>query len=444
MAAPGAGDEGRGIGMSEWYVARDGASRGPFSASQIETAIRAGELGHADMFWRAGLGGWTTLDAAWPELAGIAVVPPPAPVAGTAPPARRWGVHGFADRVADLAGVERLEGFRLGELLSAAFRRYGADEVERHFSVGLPDNTPNLAGIRPGWPKPWMFVRLLAGTGAVFLGFLLVLALFPNPKLLPGLIMVGSVAVPLATLVFFFELNSPRNVSLYLVARCAIVGGVVSIAFSLFLFANTAWLSWIGAPVAGLIEEVGKLLTVFVIGLGLDPRRYPYLLNGMLVGAAVGAGFAAFESAGYAFEIMLSGLQQGRGIDVLGGSLNIVVRGLLAPFGHIVWTALVGGALWRVKLDAPLRLRMLVHPRVLKMLATVMLLHALWNLEPLALPFFLRQWLLGFVAWVLAFSMLQTGLKQIKAAQMSERDGTQGLSGATQVLRRAGTIGMQS
>jgi len=278
----------------------------------------------------------------------------------------------------------------------------------------------------------------------VFAGFFLMLMFFPNGKLLPALIVVGSFAVPMATLIFFFELNSPRNVSLYLVLRSVLLGGLVSIACALFLFSATRIFSWVGAPLAGVVEEIAKLATVYVLTFHLAAKRYPYVLNGMLFGAAVGTGFAAFESAGYAFEVMLSGLFDPtyQGVNVLGGSINIVIRGLLAPFGHIVWTALVAGALWRVKLDQPLTPRMLVHPRVLRTLAIVMLLHAVWNTGWLTLPFFLKNWVLGFVAWVLAFSMLQTGLKQIKAAQHAVDGEAPQLSGATAVIRRAGPIGM--
>jgi hypothetical protein len=83
-----------------------------------------------------------------------------------------------------------------------------------------------------------------------------------------------------------------------------------------------------------------------------------------------------------------------------------------------------------------------VHPRVLRALAIAMLLHATWNTGWLTAPFFLKNWVLGFIAWVLAFSMLQTGLKQIKAAQQSAGGEAPLLSGATAVLRRAGPIGM--
>ena len=53
-------------------------------------------------------------------------------------------------------------------------------------------------------------------------------------------------------------------------------------------------LDWLGASVAGLVEEPGKLLVLAFI---FNNRRYRSILNGLLLGAAVGAGFVASQSA---------------------------------------------------------------------------------------------------------------------------------------------------
>jgi RsiW-degrading membrane proteinase PrsW (M82 family) len=174
---------------------------------------------------------------------------------------------------------------------------------------------------------------------------------------------------------------------------------------------------------------------VFVIARGLDAGRYP-ILNGLLFGACVGAGFAIFETMGYALTYLIETNGD------FGAKMQIIIAlGQLAPFAHDDWTALAAGALWRVKLDQPLRTDMLFHPRVLRMLAVVMPLHALWNLGLIDLPYFAKHLALGVIAWVIAFSLLQTGLKQIKAAQMAEAEGQAQLSGATAVFSRAGLIG---
>jgi protease PrsW len=48
--------------------------------------------------------------------------------------------------------------------------------------------------------------------------------------------------------------------------------------------------------------------------------------------------------------------------------------------------------------------------------AVAVAVHMLWN-APIELPFRLKEIALGFVAWVTALSLLQAGLRQVKAAQ---------------------------
>lgn len=430
--------------MSQWYLAQNGAPDGPHAAATLVERVQAGRLAADSLVWREGLAGWVPLQQVWAELGGVqpaAPQPPvpPVPAGGPGAPAGRGTVMSFADRIADLARVERLEGFSLGELMSATFKKQGAQAIERHFSDGLLETTPKLRDVETGWPKPWMFVRLLLMSVLLFGGTVFLYKSTDNVLLLPSIIMLGSFAAPLATVVFFFELNSPRNVSLYLLVRLIVLGGVVSIGLSLFLFYLTSSLSWVGPPLAGLVEEIGKLVTVFVVCLHLEARRYPYLLNGMLFGAAVGAGFAAFESMGYALVFFL---QTEGNFDVM--MEIIMTRGVLAPFSHVVWTALAAGALWRVKLDQTLRVDMLWHQRVLRMLLVVMPLHAIWNLGLIPSPYLLKHLILGVISWLVVFSLLQTGLKQIKAAQMAEAEGEAQISGSTVVIRRAGAVGRPS
>lgn len=62
-------------------------------------------------------------------------------------------------------------------------------------------------------------------------------------------------------------------------------------------------------------------------------------------------------------------------------------RGLLSILGgHVLWTAMVGAALWKVREDRAFSLEMIKDPRCLRVLALVMVLHMAWN-APLDLPF---------------------------------------------------------
>lgn len=315
-------------------------------------------------------------------------------------------VSRVSDSISEVVGVEKLEGFSLRNMFSDVFSRHSFEEVERYFSVGGPDTTPSIAQVDTSWPKPWLFFRSLIVAVVAYLGLVQAWKEFENLNLIPGLIMVGSFAVPFATLLFFFEANVRRNVSLYQTNRLILVGGVLSLIVSLMMFelAEKIHISWLGASVAGLVEEPAKLCALAII---INNARYPYILNGMLFGAAVGTGFAAFESAGYALRFALA-----RGT----GAMNdvIVIRGLLAPFSHIAWTAMAAAALWRIKGPQRFEFAMVRNIRFLKVAGAAVVLHMVWNMD-FTHPFYLKNFALGAVAWVILFGLIQEGLKQLRA-----------------------------
>jgi RsiW-degrading membrane proteinase PrsW (M82 family) len=190
----------------------------------------------------------------------------------------------------------------------------------------------------------------------LYLGFYFAFEQFGNIRLIPGLIMMGSLAVPLATVILFFELNVLRNVSFNRVLTLVASGGVVSLFVALAGF-SVSNLNWMGASSAGIVEEIGKLLAVVVVARTFKGK---YILNGMLCGAAVGAGFAFFESSGYAFDFLLRSNSPAVMFDV------IQTRAFLTPFGHVAWTAIAAAALWRVKGDHPFQFSMLLDWSFLK------------------------------------------------------------------------------
>lgn len=164
--------------------------------------------------------------------------PPEIPNSQTIPQtnAAKPATKKMADHVTDWAGVERLEGFNIGEVFSEALKKHSRDEVEEYFTVGTPSTTPPIESVDTGWPKPWMFLRTFAGAAFIYFIFVQVWHEYYNWKLVPGLIMVGSFAVPVSALIFFIEMNARRNVSLYQVIRLLFLGGIISITTSLILF----------------------------------------------------------------------------------------------------------------------------------------------------------------------------------------------------------------
>ncbi len=288
---------------------------------------------------------------------------------GQAQAARQTNLlHSLQARLQSFASTESLEGFSLPQMFSEVFKRRGNEAVEEYILVGTAKTTPPIELVETGWPKPWLFFRMLAALVIAYAALTVLFFQTGNTNFIPGMMFLGAFAVPLATLTLFFELNTPRNVSIHTVGKLFLMGAIVSLAVALLGYSMPIF--DLSDMEAGIVEEVAKLLTVVVV---MRSVRYKYILNGILFGAVVGAGFAAFETAGYALN---DGFLQGllptvvkygslsnqvvalaihRGVI---GMLQVLrLRGILAPLGHVAWTALAAGAFWRVKQDKPATFR---------------------------------------------------------------------------------------
>ena len=314
----------------------------------------------------------------------------------------------FLERLAQLSGVQPLGPVPLRAMCAAIFATHSEADVERCLAVGAPETTPPISAVVTEWPRPWVFSRLLLLALAVYGAFILAWTQSGNRNLVPGLILAGAFAVPVSTLVLFFEFNVPRNVSLYQVVRLLLIGGVLALLLSLFLYhvGDAFPIQWLGASMAGLVEEPAKLMALAIV---INNPRYRYTLNGLLLGAAVGTGFAAFESAGYAFRAGLDG-----GSDAMREVL--MSRGVLAPFTHIIWSAMAAGALWRVKRDAPFAWHMVQDPRFRRVFIVAVILHMVWDAD-FGLSGDLLYVLLGLVGWFVVASLIQEGLQEIRVEQ---------------------------
>ena len=313
-----------------------------------------------------------------------------------------------SDRVGKIAQTEQIELSSVKTLFAEVFTKHSAEDLESHFAVGLPTTTPTIADIRVEL-RPWVFVRALLFFAIAFFLLWIGWKEYQNPNLIPGIIFIGSFAFPISFLIFFFECNLPRNISFFTIVKLFIWGGILGLLVSLFLFENDLGLGRIlGASVASIVEEPAKLVAVLILARSV---KYKWTLNGLCLGAAVGAGFAAFESAGYALRFLMIG-----GPDVM---LDVIYgRGLLSPFAHIIWTAIVAGALWRVKKGNPFKFNMLLKEKFLRPALIAVVLHFLWNCPlPGLLPFFLGYLLLGVVGWIVVFGLLFGAIKEIRNAQ---------------------------
>jgi RsiW-degrading membrane proteinase PrsW (M82 family) len=214
----------------------------------------------------------------------------------------------------------------------------------------------------------WL-VTLVVGT-ALWAVVAVAILLTDNTILVPNLILLGTFLVPVCTLLFVLGRPRATGLSVQGIVLGFLAGGTAGVVLTgtieVYLLPDAVFTStWIG-----LIEEGAKALLVVAVA-GLVATRLPR--DGMVLGAAVGAGFAAFESAGYALGELVAESSRHPIVRILETEL---FRAVLAPFGHITWTAIMGGALFA---SAARTGRFRVDRHVAATFVGVVALHALWD-----------------------------------------------------------------
>ena len=212
--------------------------------------------------------------------------------------------------------------------------------------------------------------KLLLGLGAgVWLIAALITEITGDEILVPTVIIVGSFMVPVT--VAAFALSRKREG--YLTTEEVLLGflgagtlGLIATAVAEVYLLPAAAGTFIAV---GVIEEVGKGAVLLAVAHQVHHREPR---DGMVLGAVVGAGFAAFESSGYALQAMIDHLAARPLISIVEIE---AFRAVLAPFGHITWTALLGGALFASSRAG----RFHVTRRLAGTLAGIIALHALWD-----------------------------------------------------------------
>ncbi len=246
--------------------------------------------------------------------------------------------------------------------------------------AGTPDPPPPSApapvAARPVRTRHW--ATWFFGGLALWLATVLVTYWTGNSNLLPTIVLLGSFLVPASFVVWAHE-RYGADLGTDRIVTCFAVGGIIGVLgaslLEYYLLSSSVWI-YVGV---GLIEEAVKAWALILL-----TRRIPGsgLRHGLVLGATVGFGFAAFESAGYAFNAVLT--EQGLSLRDLVSTE--ILRGVLAPVGHGLWTAILGGVLFRERRNG----RFVVNGPVILTYLGVSALHALWDSSH------------GIAAWIVA------------------------------------------
>jgi RsiW-degrading membrane proteinase PrsW (M82 family) len=216
------------------------------------------------------------------------------------------------------------------------------------------------------------WLRVLSTAALFYVLLLVALLLTKNSNLFPTLVMVGSFMVPVAYVSFLYEHRHLSRLTMPTVSLAFLYGGLVGILAASLLEPFFISQLNLGAILKiGLIEEFAKILGVLVIA---HHKRHDSEMDGLILGAAVGMGFAALESNGYAFTAFLE--SHGSVSTIVAVTL---IRGLLSPLGHGTWTAILASVLFRESKNCCFR----VNRKVIGAYLLVSILHAMWDLLPL-------------------------------------------------------------
>lgn len=235
------------------------------------------------------------------------------------------------------------------------------------YAFPVPGTAP-AAGDQRRAKRHWL--RAFFTGLALWVATVAVTFLTHNANLIPAIILVGSFLVPVTFVIYAFQ-RADEIVTAQRILTAFVYGGLLGVlgasVLEAALLRGPSVTAFAGV---GLIEEAVKVAALWLLARKLP--RYN-ARDGMVLGAAVGFGFAAFESAGYAFNALFTS----RGLSLFNLLETEVLRGLLAPVGHGLWTALVGGALFAVA-ERRGRLRLL-SGRVIGWYAVAAVLHWLWD-----------------------------------------------------------------
>ena len=275
--------------------------------------------------------------------------------------------------------LERMFGYEYANtynekfLFKNLFKKRTREECETTLTQGMFRNRMNHNVI--GIEAPWLYLRLfffmLICTG---IAFALALAGSPMP-----FVIVGGLFSALPLMMFLFESNFARNLSIIDVGKMFTVGGLGSILLTLLtsqIYPKNEIVSTV--IMAPIFEEIFKaVLAVFFI-TRIKPTN---MLTGVLIGFSVGSGFSFFENVHYAFDIAISGALEGDTVAAfIGPVINIVLRTFKDFFmGHHYWTAIFGGVYVLFKKSAGFNAKELFQWRVIFALLFQIALHMMWN-----------------------------------------------------------------
>lgn len=343
----------------------------------------------------------------------------------------------------------------LKDIFSDVFKKHTPEQSARLLIAGTPQTTPKQSEMLSGWQKPYLFARFLAVCAAL-VALCAIMAHWGYQQGNDLMLIVITLAIPVTLLILTWEMNIPRDISLAEVIKLVAVGGMLSLVitgiFNVFMTVlaveTDTWFFLDDAVWAFAVEEPAKLA---VICLALRRKNRKYILDGVLIGMAVGTGFAIMESFGYMMEAMrmaMAALTPAELLDSVDlrqlarvvyvndqyGAFDyamrvVALRASYSLVGHGMYAAFYGGGLMIAKGSHELRPAHLLHKAHLGYFALSCVLHAIHNsdipgyLESLFDFEYAWQVLAAVIGLAFFLPLLRRGVNQIVTISAAQNGG---------------------
>lgn len=315
--------------------------------------------------------------------------------------------------------------FNLVEIFSDTFKQHTTQDAEKIF--GGSSRPLTLKEMEVENIRPWLFLK-------IFVALLISATVFYITASysymgMGGFAFFAALGVPITVVMFFFEVNITREVSFYNVLKSflqgAVSSGILSLTISNFISGNVTKATlfsgmtfWDAFIEAGLPEEIGKAVIVIYLINKLKPK---YILSGIVIGVAVGAGFAVTETAGYITIDVLNGLgnQQTTTTAFYLAKTTAISRSFLAFGGHISWAALEAAGLMSAKGVRKFTGTDVFNLKFLIPLVAAILIHSAWDTSYIfgnsidEVVNCLKMFICGIIAFAFVLFYVRKGIIQI-------------------------------
>ncbi len=291
---------------------------------------------------------------------------------------------------------------RWRDLISDPRIPHSTMEREQILQTGTLGHQAISTNLYSGWQRPWFFWTVLkAGAILVAACFALVhgCQLFLNTTTqvsVEMLFLIPPMVVPVVLMIFFWEMNVPRNLTIWELLAFFLVGTLLSLGGNALMFAlvGTA-----GGPMAALREEPAKLLAGIALILYCNKIKGKriYGLTGLTIGAAVGSGFSAFETISYGLHYNLE---------------TVMIRVIFAVVGHTLYSCSYLAALALNSPNSQITAKSFFNQDFLLTFGCSVFCHGLWNV--VGLPLWFRFLITLFLLWYSALWITRKAFREIR------------------------------